>query len=80
MLQSRVSTNGSVQLGCCEVKLLVLICDPKPHDLEHGENSVQSVVTHAPTQGGDVHVSVSVSEPSHSFPLPTAGNFTLDRV
>jgi hypothetical protein len=80
MLQSRTSINGSVQFGCCDVKFLVLDCDPTPHDLEQGVKSVQLVVKHAPTHGGDVHGWVSVSWPTQSCPLPTAGILPRDRV
>ena len=80
MLQSRTSTSESVQLGCCDVKFLVRVCEPTPHDFEQGVKSVQSVVTHAPTHGGDEHGCVSVSRPEHCFPSPTAGIFPRDRV
>ncbi len=80
ILQSWTSISGSVQFGCCDVKFLVLVCEPTPHGFVHGENSVQSVVTHAPTQGGEVHGCVSVVDPTQSFPSPTAGILFLDRV
>jgi hypothetical protein len=62
------------------VKFLVLDWEPTPHGFEHGVKSVQLVVKHAPTQGGDVHGCVSVFAPTQSFPSPTAGILLLERV